>query len=395
MRRSATVLLAVLAVLTSTLAAPSARAEETLDVYSTPGIHVSANRHWKTTCEPYSTTVERCRTELWGPRVLKVGGQFRIEEGWVFNNLTYLPSERSTWDGNPLATPGEHTVDGRRWKTECDTAWTGKGGCRSMLWATTEAVRDGKVIQATGWVFNNIVMFSSSAVAAVTPSDRRPEGLILDYEIIGTSRQGRPIEAWLIGDPEATTTSMIIGQMHGEERHVNRTAWEILKHQRPMKGLQLWVIPTMNPDGEAVGRRQNAAGVDLNGNFGVNWTYKTGHYASGTGPFSEPESRAIRDFVAKIEPHELVSLHQPLFAVDSYEVKSQSLHDRLVQHLAIPSKRLDCKGGTCRGTMTQWINANHPTASITIEYGYAPTVQYYTVTARDGLVAALGGSYVG
>lgn len=394
MSRSAAVFLMVLAVLSSILTGPPAQADDKpLDVYSTPGIHVSGGRHWKTTCEAYSTTVERCRTQLWGPRVIKVNGAHRVEEGWVFNNLTYLPSERETWQGNPLATPGEHTVDGRRWKTECDTAWTGQGGCRSMLWATTEAVRDGKVIQATGWVFNNIVMFSSRAVEAVEPSDRKPEGLILDYEIIGESREGRPIEAWLIGDPEATTTSMIIGQMHGEERHVNRTAWEILKNQRPIKGVQIWVIPTMNPDGEAVGRRQNAAGVDLNGNFGINWTRKTGHYGSGTAPFSEPESRAIRDFVAKIEPHELVSLHQPLFAVDSYELKSQSLHDRLVTHLQLPSRRLSCRDGVCRGTMTQWINAHHPTAAITIEYGLTPAPEYYLVTARDGLVRVLGGTY--
>lgn len=47
---------------------------------------------------------------------------------------------------------------------------------------------------------------------------------------------------------------------------------------------------------------------------------ESGWYHSGTGPFSEPESRAISDFVAKVEPHELVSKHAPLFAVDSYQL---------------------------------------------------------------------------
>lgn len=45
--------------------------------------------------------------------------------------------------------------------------------------------------------------------------------------------------------------------------------------------------------------------------------------------------------------------------------------------------------------MTQCVNANHPTAAITIEYGYTPGPDYYLVTARDGLVAALDGRYGG
>lgn len=395
MRRFTTLLIALLAAATTLTIAPRAAAEEGLDVYTTPGIHLVNDRHWKTTCEEYSSTVERCRTEIWGDRFVKIGGVWKFEAGWVFNNLTYRPSPRANWAGNPLATPGEHVVDGRRWKTECDTAWTGKGGCRSMIWATTMKRSGSSITTTTGWVFNNIVMFSGPRTPAVTPSERPTVGRILDHEVIGHSRQGRPIEAWLIGDPDAETTSMILGQMHGEERFNHRTTWEILKDQRPIEGVRIWVIPTMNPDGEVIGKRQNAAGVDLNGNFGLNWTAKSGWYHSGTGPFSEPESRAIRDFVAKVEPHELVSMHAPLFAVDSYQLKSRSLHDRLVTHLRLPSRYLNCRGGECRGTMTQWVNANHPTAAITIEYGYTPSPDYYLVTARDGLVAALGGRYGG
>lgn len=394
MRRALTLLMAVLTGLATLTIAPTAAAADDLDVYTTPGIHLQNGRHWKTTCEAYSTTVERCRTEIWGDRFLKIGGRWTYEQGWVFNNLTYLPSPRANWEGNPLATPGEHVVDGRRWRTQCDTEWTGKGGCRSEIWATVFKRSGTTITSTTGWVFNNIVQFSGDRAPAVSPMEDRPtEGLVLDHRVIGHSREGRPIEAWLIGDPGATTTQMILGQMHGEERANHRTVWEILKDQRPVKGIKLWIIPTMNPDGEAVGRRQNAAGVDLNGNFGVNWHYETGWYATGTAAFSEPESRAIRDFVAEIEPKELVSMHTPEFAVDSYQVKSRSLHDRLVQHLQLPSRELSCRHGGCRGTLTQWINANHPTAAITIEYGYTPTQHYYLVTARDGLVAALGGEW--
>ncbi len=364
------------------------------DVYTTPGIHQVNGRWWKTTCEAYSTQVERCRSEIWTQRALHISNRWIIEEGWVFNNLTYRPSGRGMWSGNPLATPGEHTVNGRRWFTRCDDAWTGRGGCRTMIWSTGTGLVKGRVQSVTGWVFNNIVQFSSSTVAAVAPSERAPSGTVMGHEVIGRSRQGRPIEAWLVGDPTASRTAMVIGQMHGEERYNNRTAWEIIKDPRQIRGIQLWVIPTINPDGEAIGRRQNAADVDLNTNFGVNWVAENGRYNSGTGPWSEPETRAVRDFVTRIQPGELVSMHSPLLAVDSYQLKSRDLHNRLVRHLGLPSKSLSCHAGSCHGTMTQWVNQTLSTAAITIEYGYTPRHDYYTRVARDGLVVALGGQYV-
>ncbi|MEO7587915.1 MAG: M14 family zinc carboxypeptidase [Arachnia sp.] len=388
------VLGAVTLLVTGAFPGPSASADvKGSDVYTTPGVHQVNGRSWKTTCEAYSSAVERCRSEIWGQRVLRIDNRWNVEEGWVFNNLTYRPSPRATWSGNPLATPGEHTVGGRRWLTRCDDAWTGRGGCRSLIWSTGPTVVGGRVRTVTGWVFNNIVQFSGTSVPAVRPTPRKPNGTVIDHAVLGESREGRPIEAWLVGDPAATKVAVVIGQMHGEERYNNRTAWEIIKDPRRVTGVQLWVIPTMNPDGEAMGRRQNAAGVDLNGNFGTDWVAETGRYGTGSGPWSEPESRAVRDFLTRIRPGEVVSMHSPLRAVDSYGLKSRDLHDRLVRHLGLPSAYLNCRRGACHGTMTQWFNTTQPGAAITIEYGYAPSHDYYTRAARNGIVKALGGTY--
>ena len=82
------------------------------------------------------------------------------------NNLTYLPSPRSVWKGNPLGNPGSWTdASGRQWRTECDTPTTGRNGCRSYLRADllTEVKVGGKTTfqwVRGKWVFNNIVMFS-------------------------------------------------------------------------------------------------------------------------------------------------------------------------------------------------------------------------------------------
>ncbi|GAB3819991.1 hypothetical protein GCM10028820_24840 [Tessaracoccus terricola] len=138
-----------------------------VDLYTTVGTHYVNGRFWHTTCEPYSQ-VQRCRTEIWGSSVTLVDGSFVQTTGWVFNNLTYTAGPRSLWANNPLgnhnAPQGWTADDGRRWYTECDTAATGRGGCRSYIWATVhgnvapegEAVRFGQV---SGWQFNNMVRF--------------------------------------------------------------------------------------------------------------------------------------------------------------------------------------------------------------------------------------------
>ncbi|MDO5678363.1 MAG: polysaccharide deacetylase family protein [Propionibacteriaceae bacterium] len=147
------------------ITAAPARAD--MDIYTTPGEHVSGGREWRTWCEPYSQTA-RCTTQI------KSGGD------WVFNNLTYLPSPRELWASNPLGTPGEHKVAGRTWRTECDTARTGRNGCRSYLW-------NGKQ-----FVFNNIVHFGTIRTDLGALYGYRPAaGPAPTRDTMGTTQQMR------------------------------------------------------------------------------------------------------------------------------------------------------------------------------------------------------------
>ncbi len=137
-------------------------------LYTTAGQHTVNGRAWKTTCEPYSQT-KRCRTEIWSTQAKQQGGGFAMVEGWAFNNLTYVESPREMWAGNPLGTHddvGWTAPDGRKWKTECDTATTGGNGCRSYAWSTTataSAKTSGgyRFTTKQDWVFNNMVRFSA------------------------------------------------------------------------------------------------------------------------------------------------------------------------------------------------------------------------------------------
>lgn len=146
------------------LAPNTVEANAAVDVYTTPGQHNVNGRLWKTKCEKYSSTVERCNTDIFASQVKKVNGKYEDTRGWVFNNLTYKPSNRNAWKGNPLSYNTSWTSkDNRKWKTECDTAKTGRNGCRSYILSTVPSLnKNGDVQFKSQWVFNNMVRFFST-----------------------------------------------------------------------------------------------------------------------------------------------------------------------------------------------------------------------------------------
>ena len=104
-------------------------------------------------------------SSIWSTQVTQVGGKFVSKTGWFHNNLTYLPSPRSMWANNPLGFTNTWTAaDGRKWSTECDTARTGRNGCRSYIYITgvveARPTAGGySYALVNKWVFNNIVLF--------------------------------------------------------------------------------------------------------------------------------------------------------------------------------------------------------------------------------------------
>ena len=82
-------------------------------------------------------------------------------------------------------------------------------------------------------------------------------------------------------------------------------------------GVQLWLVPELNPDGTAADTRQNAHGVDLNRNFPYRWQpISDPTYYSGPAAVSEPETRATMRLVRRIRPAVTISYHQHMDLVD-------------------------------------------------------------------------------
>jgi protein MpaA len=136
--------------------------------------------------------------------------------------------------------------------------------------------------------------------------------------VLGMSVQGRPITAVELGDPTASRRLVVFGCIHGNEPAGIAIARQ-LEGMAPPAGTDVWVIEDLNPDGVAADTRQNADGVDLNRNFPYGWAplgSRGSQQYAGSGPLSEPESRAAYDLLTRLRPTVTIWFHQPLGLVD-------------------------------------------------------------------------------
>lgn len=150
--------------------------------------------------------------------------------------------------------------------------------------------------------------------------------------VYGTSVEGRPLMAFRLArrDGKERPEALLAANIHGNEYIANRVAMGVAHRLIDGDGkdewitslldkIDFWFLPCVNPDGYAKTmemrgaepwwvQRKNAHGVDLNRNFplpGKRWIGL--HWAGspdpehknyrGPEPYSEPETRAVGEFV--------------------------------------------------------------------------------------------------
>jgi protein MpaA len=201
------------------------------------------------------------------------------------------------------------------------------------------------------------------------------------HEVIGHSRRGRAIEAHRLGPADAPSRFLVVGQMHGDELGGWYVVRKYLLHMVPPAGVQLWIVPTLNPDGRVAGTRTNARGVDLNRNFDTSdWKRQAAGtpYWSGPRPGSEPETRAMQRFLTKLHPYTMVSMHQPLAVVD-FSGGDPAVTRWLSRHLGLPALTIGAAGGN----MTTYLNENWPRhTGVTLELPRPASERFQHRTAR-------------
>jgi protein MpaA len=165
---------------------------------------------------------------------------------------------------------------------------------------------------------------------------------------LGRSWDGRPIDAFEVGDPSGTPV-LVVGCIHGDETGGIAVA-RALERLAPA-GLDLWIVPDLNPDGVAAGTRQNAHGVDLNRNFPWRWRPMSGVYASGPRPLSEREARIARKLILTLHPQVTIWFHQHMDLV--WAAAGNPRVERAFARVSgLPYRRLP----QLRGTAISWEN---------------------------------------
>jgi protein MpaA len=179
-------------------------------------------------------------------------------------------------------------------------------------------------------------------------------GAAVTRHLLGRSPGGRPIVALELGDRSSPRKVLVVGCIHGNECAGTAIARR-LTLSPPPAGVDLWVVPDLNPDGAAADTRGNADGVDLNRNFPWRWRPLVGTFASGPHPLSERESRIAYRLILRLRPSISIWFHQHLDVVDE-SGGSVAVERQFASLTSLPLARLAREPGSVVG----WENHRFP-----------------------------------
>ena len=138
-----------------------------------------------------------------------------------------------------------------------------------------------------------------------------------DWIELGRSAGNHAITGKILRAVAGAKRVLLIGGVHGNETEGVRFMEEFTrefvdgKSESPF-GVDLYVIPVLNPDGFLGFQRGNANGVDLNRNMPTkDWSaeYSEQKYFPGSEPSSEPETRILVDVLEDFQPDYIISFH--------------------------------------------------------------------------------------
>lgn len=179
--------------------------------------------------------------------------------------------------------------------------------------------------------------------------------------IIGYSVSGRPLEVYKFGQGERQV--MIAAGIHGGyEWNTITLADELITYvnEHPEvvpSDVTLFLLRNINPDGDArahsIEGRVNNHGVDLNRNFPENWQaewdregcWDLTETTGGSRPGSEPETRAVMNFLSSRRVEALISYHSAALGVfpggEPWEEESIELAKALSKVTGYPYPPID------------------------------------------------------
>ena len=142
--------------------------------------------------------------------------------------------------------------------------------------------------------------------------------------------QNREVELLEMTSTSKNKTVLLIGVFHGDEPQGEFLIKKFIETKKaPCKNRTI-IIPCLNPDGKALGTRQNSNGVDLNRNFPTKnrKMLEDKHYFCGDSAASEVETRFMIDVLEKYKPDFILSLHAP-YRVVNYDGDAKFYAEKL------------------------------------------------------------------
>jgi len=206
---------------------------------------------------------------------------------------------------------------------------------------------------------------------------------------IGRSVLGAPIIAERLGAPGGRRV-LVTGVIHGDEDAGVAIVDELRRLGAP-DGVELWLVGSMNPDGQAASARHNANQVDLNRNFPYKWQPLgepgDGQYA-GPAPASEPETQAMVNFIAQLRPDIAIWYHQDLNVISPGDGRDGRIRARYAELTGLPMGGIS--GGTYTGIAATWARhelADDDSVAFIVELG--PTLSAEEATTHAEAVRTI------
>ncbi len=179
--------------------------------------------------------------------------------------------------------------------------------------------------------------------------------------VIGYSVSGRPLEVYAFGTPGRQV--MIAAGIHGGSEWntialADKLILYVNEHPELLpKDVTLFILRNINPDGDArahtIEGRVNDHGVDLNRNFPENWQAEWDRdgcwdylpTTGGSAPGSEPETRAVMNFLSSHNVQALISYHSAALGIfpggEPWELDSIELAKALKKATGYPYPPID------------------------------------------------------
>ena len=189
----------------------------------------------------------------------------------------------------------------------------------------------------------------------------------------GRSVRDAPLMVHRRGVPDGVPV-LVIGVTHGNE-DAGVAVVDLLRTMELSPKIDLWLVPSMNPDGQIDRTRHNANGVDLNRNFPVRWSPNElpGNWQySGPSAASEPEVQSMVRLGNLVKPQIVIWYHQDYFRIAPGVGRPGDIRARYAELAQLPL--LQIVGGFYSGTGAIWSRSvQGPNGvSITVEFGPSP-----------------------